>query len=176
MLGLALCVVVVAAGAAAGSNNLLSDGNFEHPKFSGQFSQGSMLGAWSVTRGNVLLLDSQPATVAPLGAQFLVLTSPTSGGGEICQTVSGLVPGESYSVRIAAASYAPVLPGGSTSFEVTFGGARVARVQLTNTNPAEFKRYDFAAAATGTAEPFCIRGRTTTLTYPLVDAVALKPS
>ena len=170
--------VAVAEPASAGTN-VLVNGSFEWPRPRGsetsrRFDVGQHVGAWTVTAGTVVTTtDSPPFETPPVGVQAINLRpGPELGEGEICQTVSGLVTGGSYKVRLLAGSVIQ-----SSTIDVTLGGAPVGHLDLAGATPAVFKLYVWNVTAPASEAAFCLHGRPVEdYGFPIVDAVRIKPT
>ena len=88
--------------------------------------------------------------------------------GEICQSVSGMVPHSAYVIKLLAAT---VL--GESTLAVTLGRTPVAMVDLTDTTfPAVFILYEWTVTAPSSSARLCLRGHPVSrIGYALVDAV-----
>ena len=112
--------------------------------------------------------------IPPVGSQVMNLRPapvPGPGDGEICQTVSELVPNAAYKIRFLTASVV-----GDSTIDVTFGGIAVAHLVLTATLPAQFTQYEWKVTAATTSASLCLHGHPVGLgSVPLVDGVRIKP-
>ena len=177
-MGIAFSGSVAFAAPASAGTNVLVNGSFEWPRPRGaatsrSFDVGQHVGAWTVTAGSVVTTtDSPPFETPPVGVQAMNLRPGLEvGEGEICQTVSGLVAGGSYKVRLLAGSVIQ-----SSTIDVTFGGAPVAHLDLVGALPAVFKLYVWTVTAPANEAVFCLHGKPVEdYGFPIVDAVRIKP-
>lgn len=177
-LAVALVGSALSAGAATAKANPVVNGSFERPVLNdGEMLRfvevGQHVGVWTVSVGTVILEGPFPgAEIPPDGNQDVVLrTGPGPSSGEICQTVSGLIPSTSYKIRFLAASILS-----DSTIDITFGGNSVAHLDLSFTSPAVFVAYHSTVTAAASSASLCLRGGSIDGNgFPIVDAVHMKP-
>jgi hypothetical protein len=166
-------------GVASAATNVLVNGSFEWPSLNGatsrSFGAGEHVGAWQVGSGGVIVSGAiPPVETPPVGSQVMNLRPapvPGLGDGEICQTVSELVPGAEYKIRFLAASVVD-----ESTIDVTLDGNAVAHVVVPATLPAQFTLYQWKVIAATTSASLCLHGHPVGPGgVPLVDAVRMKP-
>jgi hypothetical protein len=158
--------------------NLLVNGSFEWPRLgssepSREFFAGENVGAWTVTVGSVFTTTENGVfETPPVGLQAINLrTSPDVGDGEICQPVTGMVPGEAYKVRLLAGSVIE-----ESAIDVTLGGVEVGHLDIAGHVPAIFNLYVWRVTAAASEASFCLHGHPIgAYGFPIVDAVRIKP-
>jgi hypothetical protein len=158
--------------------NLLANGSFERPRLgssepSRQFFTGDRLGAWTVTVGSVFTTTENGVfETPPVGLQAVNLrSSPDINDGEICQPVTGMVPGAEYKVRLLAGSVIE-----ESAIDVTLGGVDVGHLDIAGHVPAIFKLYVWRVTAAASDASFCLHGHPIgAYGFPIVDAVRIKP-
>ena len=172
--GVFLVVLFASTTAAAATHTgLLASGNFEYPRLNGapsrSYKVGQHVGAWDVTGPVAVVPAVPPFETPPVGSQLIQLRPfLQERDGEICQTISGMVPHSEYVIRLLAAT---VL--GESTITVTLGRTAVATVDLTDTTfPAVFILYEWTVTAPSSSARLCLRGHPVSrIGYALVDAV-----